>query len=61
MTKKMYALITGIIGGVGAIASAIVSYTDPAQATAILAAIPIAITAANEILMLFVDPDGAKK
>ena len=61
MSKKMYALVTGIIGGVGAIASAIVSYTDPAQATAILAAIPIAITAANEIMLLFVDKDGAKK
>lgn len=60
MTKKMYALVTGIIGGVGAIASAIVSYTDPAQATAILAAIPIAITAANEILMLFVEPEAKK-
>ena len=52
--------MTGIIGGVGAIASAIVSYTDPAQATAILAAIPIAITAANEILMLFVEPEAKK-
>lgn len=55
MSKKMYALITGIIGGVGAIASAIVSYTDPAQATAILAAIPIAITAINEIMLLFAE------
>lgn len=60
MSKKMYALVTGIIGGVGAIASAIASYTDPAQATAILAAIPIAITAANEILMLFVEPEAKK-
>lgn len=60
MSKKMYALITGIIGGIGAIASAIVSYTDPAQATAILAAIPIAITAANEIMMLFVEPEAKK-
>ena len=60
MSKKMYALVTGIIGGVGAIASAIVSYTDPAQATAILASIPIAITAANEILMLFVEPEAKK-
>lgn len=60
MTKKMYALITGILGGIGAIASAIVSYTDPPQATAILAAIPIAITAANEIMMLFVEPEGKK-
>ena len=60
MTKKMYALISGIIGGLGAIASAIVSYTDPAQATAILAAIPIAITAANEIMMLFVTPEAKK-
>ena len=60
MSKKMYALISGIIGGLGAIASAIVSYTDPAQATAILAAIPIAITAANEIMMLFVAPEAKK-
>ena len=60
MSKKMYALISGIIGGLGAIASAIVSYTDPAQATAILAAIPIAITAANEIMMLFVEPEAKK-
>lgn len=60
MNKKMYALITGIIGGVGAIASAIVSYTDPAQATAILAAIPIAITATNEIMMLFVEAEAKK-
>jgi len=60
MSKKMYALVSGIIGGIGAIASAIVSYTDPAQATAILAAIPIAITAANEIMMLFVEPEAKK-
>ena len=60
MSKKMYALISGIIGGIGAIASAIVSYSDPAQATAILAAIPIAITAANEIMMLFVEPEAKK-
>lgn len=60
MSKKMYALVSGIIGGIGVIASAIVSYTDPAQATAILAAIPIAITAANEIMMLFVEPEAKK-
>ena len=60
MSKKMYALVSGIIGGIGAIASAIVSYTDPAQATAILAAIPIAITAANEVMMLFVEPEAKK-
>lgn len=60
MTKKMYALLSGILGGVAAIAEAIVGYVAPENMLAILAAIPIVVTAANEVMMLFVT-DGAKK
>lgn len=54
MTKKMYALITGIVGGVGAIVTAIVSYVEPSNMVAILTSIPIVITAINEVLANFV-------
>jgi uncharacterized membrane protein YccC len=54
MTKKMYALITGIVGGVGAIVTAIVSYAEPSNMVAILTSIPIVITAINEVLANFV-------
>lgn len=60
MTKKMYALVSGILGGVAAIAEAIVGYTQPAMYGAILAAIPIAVTAANEIMLLFIAPEAKK-
>lgn len=60
MTKKMYLLVMGILGGVAAIAEAIVGYAQPPMYGAILAAIPIATTAINEIMMLFV-VDGTKK
>lgn len=54
MSKKMYALITGIVGGVGTIATAVVAYAEPANMVAILASIPIIITAVNEVLANFV-------
>jgi len=54
MSKKKYALITGIVGGVGAIVTAIVSYAEPSNMVAILASIPIIITAVNEVLANFV-------
>lgn len=60
MSKKMYLLVTGIIGGVAAIAEAIVGYSQPANMVAILAAIPIVVTAANEVMMLFVTPETKK-
>lgn len=50
----MYALITGIVGGVGTIATAVVAYAEPANMVAILASIPIIITAVNEVLANFV-------
>ena len=55
MSKKTFALITGITGGTGTIAAAVVSFFQPAHTAAIVAAIGIAVTAANEICGLFVN------
>lgn len=55
MSKKMFALVSGIIGGLQTIGVAIVTYTSPEYATAInSAAIVIAGAAAIEICNLFV-------
>lgn len=57
MSKKMFNLIVGVSGGVAAIASAVVTYFQPSYATAIVAAIGIAETAAVEICSLFVEKE----
>lgn len=57
MSKKMFNLVVGVSGGVAAIASAVVTYIQPAYATAIVAAIGIAETAAVEICSLFVEKE----
>lgn len=54
MSKKTFNLVTGIVGGVQAIAVAVVTYTSPEYAAAINSAIVIAGTAAIEICNLFV-------
>ncbi len=54
MTKKMFNLITGIIGGVQAIAVAVVTFTAPEHATAINSAIVILGTAVIEACSQFV-------
>lgn len=54
MAKKTFAFITGVVGGVAAIAEAAVAYFQPAYSTAIVAAIPIAVAAVSDILILFV-------
>ena len=54
MSKKMFALVSGIIGGLQAIGVAIVTYTNPEYATAINSAIVIVGTAAIEACNLFV-------
>jgi len=61
MSKKVYNLIVGIIGGVSTIAIALVTFFNPAYAVAINAAIGIADTAAIEIVGLFVDPNKTSK
>lgn len=53
MNKKTFALVSGIIGGVEAIAVAIVSYTEPAYMTEINAAVVIVGTAILEVCNLF--------
>lgn len=50
----MFALVSGIVGGIQAIGVAIVTYTSPEYATAINSAIVIAGTAIIEICNLFV-------
>jgi hypothetical protein len=54
MSKKMYNLITGIIGGVEVIAISIVTFVNPSYAVAINASIGIVGTAAIEVCNQFV-------
>ena len=54
MSKKVFALVSGIVGGLQTIGVAIVTYTQPAYATAINSAIVIAGAAVIEICNLFV-------
>jgi hypothetical protein len=53
MSKKVFSLVSGIIGGLQTIGVAVVTYYQPEYATAINSAIVIAGTAAIEICNLF--------
>ena len=53
MSKKVFNLVVGISGGVATIASAVVTYLNPAYATAIVGSIGIVETAVVEICSLF--------
>lgn len=57
MTKKMFALVSGIVGALQTAGVAIVTYTSPENATAINSAIVIAGTAVIEICNLFVSDE----
>ena len=59
MSKKMFALVSGIVGGLQTIGVAVVTYTSPEYATAINSAIVIAGAAIIEICNLFT-PSEAK-
>ena len=54
MSKKIFALVSGIIGGLQTIGVAVVTYTGPEYATAINSAVVIAGAASIEICNLFV-------
>ena len=54
MSKKTFALVSGIIGGLQTIGVALVTYTSPGCASAINSAIVIAGAVAIEICNLFV-------
>jgi ethanolamine utilization microcompartment shell protein EutL len=57
MSKKVFNLVTGIVGALQTVGVAIVTYTEPAYATAINSAIVIAGTAIIEICNLFTKKD----
>lgn len=57
MSKKTLTLVTGVTGGIGAIASAIVTFCQPAMATAIVASIDIVCTAVIAVCTQFVKTD----
>lgn len=57
MTEKTFKLITAIVGGVETIAVGLVTYFNPAAATAINASIVVAGTAIIEICNQFVVAD----
>ena len=57
MSKKVFALISGIVGGLQTIGVAVVTYTSPEHATAINSSIVIAGAAIIEICNLFVKPE----
>lgn len=61
MSKKVFALVTGVVGGLQTIGVAIVTYTSPEYATAINSAIVIAGAAIIEICNLFTNPDTGEK
>jgi len=62
MSKKVYALVVGIVGGLAAVASALVAYyCEPSLAAKIDAAIALGITAVAEICNLFVEGESIIK
>lgn len=54
MSKRTFNFITGITGGICAIASATVAFVEPPYMPAILASIPVVETAIVEICSKFV-------
>ena len=54
MSKKVYNLVVGVIGGLSTIGVALVTFFNPAYATAINASIGIGATAIVEICSQFV-------
>ena len=54
MSKKTFNLVVDVVGGVAAIASAVVTYFNPTYAVQTVAAIGVGSTAITEICSLFV-------
>ena len=53
MSKKVYRLIVGVTGGLAATAVAIITFVEPAYASAINASIAVVETAVAEICSFF--------
>lgn len=58
MSKKTFALVSGIVGALQAAGVAVVTYLTPENATAINGAIVIIGTAVIEVCTKFLKPDG---
>ena len=58
MSKKVFALVSGIVGGLQTIGVAIVTYTGPEYATAINSGIVIIGAAIIEVCNLFTAPEA---
>lgn len=54
MTKKLYGLISGLVGVAATATEILLAYFQPAMFGAIMAAVGIAAKAIDEILLLFV-------
>lgn len=54
MSKRVYSLVSGIVGVAATAANILVAYFQPAMYGAIIAAIGIGAKAVDEILILFV-------
>lgn len=61
MNKKMFQMITAIIGAVATIISAVVTYVNPAHATAIVTCVGLVATCITECLLQFVVDDKVFK
>lgn len=60
MSKKVFALVSGIVGALQTAGVAIVTYTSPEHATAINSAIVVAGAAIIEICNLFTPAEAEK-
>ena len=60
MSKKMFALISGIVTAATTAAIAYVTYAEPANTTTINSAITIAAGAITQICNLFIKPEPEK-
>ena len=57
MSKKLFTLLSAVIGALGTIAVAVVTYINPPLAVAINTSIGIAVTAAVDIMAQFAKED----
>lgn len=57
MTKKLYVLVSTLVGAAATAGAALVTYYQPANATAWVASIGIAATAINDIMLQFIKED----
>lgn len=58
MSKKLYALISSLVSGLGMVGSAIVAFFQPPMYGAIISAIGSGVIAVNDILLLFVKKEA---